>query len=114
MELTVIDKFTGERIGAVPWADASLVDRAVRTAHDAFATWRNAPAHERARVLRRAAELIEERRDTFTRTIAQEAGKAWKHASGEVSRSVETFTFAAEEAKRLHGETIPMEVIKRK
>jgi acyl-CoA reductase-like NAD-dependent aldehyde dehydrogenase len=109
MELTVIDKFTGERIGAVPWADASLVDRAVRTAHDAFATWRNAPAHERARVLRRAAELIEERRDTFTRTIAQEAGKAWKHASGEVSRSVETFTFAAEEAKRLHGETIPMD-----
>jgi acyl-CoA reductase-like NAD-dependent aldehyde dehydrogenase len=109
MELTVIDKFTGERMGTVPWADASLVDQAVRTARDAFGTWRNAPAHERARVLRRAAELIEDRRDTFTRTIAREAGKAWKHAAGEVSRSVETFTFAAEEAKRLHGETIPMD-----
>ena len=36
MELTVIDKFTGERMGAVPWADASLVDQAVRTARDAF------------------------------------------------------------------------------
>ena len=109
MELTVTDKFTGEPIGALPWADAAAVDAAVRRARDAFAGWREVPAHERARVLRRAAGLIEERRETFTRTIAREAGKAWKHAAGEVTRSVETFTFAAEEAKRLHGETIPMD-----
>jgi acyl-CoA reductase-like NAD-dependent aldehyde dehydrogenase len=107
--LPVIDKFTGERIGEVPIASPADVDRAVREADRAFAEWSGTPAHERSRVLRRAADLIESRREVLTATIAREAGKAWKHATGEITRSVETFIFAAEEAKRIHGETIPMD-----
>ena len=107
--LPVIDKYTGERIGEVPIASADNVDRAVRDAAQAFPAWSQTPAHERSRVLRRAAELIESQRERLTTTIAREAGKAWKHAAGEVARSVETFTFAAEEAKRIHGETVPMD-----
>jgi acyl-CoA reductase-like NAD-dependent aldehyde dehydrogenase len=107
--LPVIDKFTGEQIGAVPISSTEDVDRAVRDAERAFAGWSETPAHERSRVLRRAAELIESRREALTTTIAREAGKAWKHASGEITRSVETFVFAAEEAKRIHGETVPMD-----
>ena len=57
--LPVIDKFTGERIGEVPIASADDVDRAVRDAERAFPAWSETPAHERSRVLRRAAELIE-------------------------------------------------------
>jgi acyl-CoA reductase-like NAD-dependent aldehyde dehydrogenase len=107
--LLVSDKFTGERIGEVPIASADDVDRAVRDAAGAFPEWSETPAHERSRVLHRAAGLIESRRDALTTTIAREAGKAWKHAAGEITRSVETFVFAAEEAKRIHGETIPMD-----
>jgi len=107
--LTVVDKYTGERIGEVPVAGARDVDRAVRAARAAFEGWRDRPAHERARILRRAADLIEAQRETFTTTIAREAGKAWKHASVEVTRGIETLTFAAEEAKRIHGETVPMD-----
>ena len=107
--LSVIDKFTGERIGEVPIATPEDVDRAVRDALGAFAGWSETPAHERSRVLRRAADLIESRREALTTTIAREAGKAWKHAAGEITRSVETFVFAAEEAKRIHGETVPMD-----
>ncbi len=107
--LSVIDKYTGERIGEVPIASADNVDRAVRDAAQAFPAWSQTPAHERSRVLRRAAELIESQRERLTTTIAREAGKAWKHAAGEITRSVETFVFAAEEAKRIHGETIPMD-----
>jgi acyl-CoA reductase-like NAD-dependent aldehyde dehydrogenase len=107
--LPVIDKFTGEQIGEVPVASAADVDRAVIAARAAFDGWSQTPAHRRAAVLRRAADLIGERRDELARTIAREAGKAWKHALAEVTRSVETFTFAAEEAKRIHGETIPMD-----
>ena len=55
------------------------------------------------------AELIDVPREMFTTPIAREAGKARKHAAGEVARSIETFTFAAEEAKRIHGETVPMD-----
>jgi len=107
--LSVIDKYTGERIGEVPIASADNVDRAVRDAAQAFPAWSQTPAHERSRVLRRAAELIESQRERLTTTIAREAGKAWKYAAGEITRSVETFVFAAEEAKRIHGETIPMD-----
>jgi succinate-semialdehyde dehydrogenase/glutarate-semialdehyde dehydrogenase len=74
--LPVIDKFTGERIGEVPIASPADVDRAVREADRAFAEWSGTPAHERSRVLRRAAELIESRREALTATIAREAGKA--------------------------------------
>jgi acyl-CoA reductase-like NAD-dependent aldehyde dehydrogenase len=108
-DLIVIDKFTGERIGAVPIADAGAVDAAVRRSREAFAGWREVPAHERSRILRHASALIEERAERFTTTIAREAGKAWKHAAGEVARSVETFSFSADEARRIHGETIPMD-----
>ena len=107
--LPVIDKFSGERIGDVPIADEAAVDAAVRAAHEAFGTWRERPAHDRARVLRRAAELIGEHAEEFATLIAREAGKAWKHATAEVARAVETFTFSAEEARRIHGETVPMD-----
>ena len=107
--LAVIDKFSGERIGEVPVASEADVDAAVMAARAAFDGWSRTPAHRRAAVLRAAADLIARRRDELARTIAREAGKAWKHAVAEVSRSVETFTFAAEEAKRIHGETIPMD-----
>jgi acyl-CoA reductase-like NAD-dependent aldehyde dehydrogenase len=107
--LPVIDKFSGEPIGEVPIASERDVDAAVRDAERAFPVWSETPAHVRSLVLRRAAELIDARREALATTIAREAGKAWKHAMGEVSRSVETFTFAAEEAKRMHGETVPMD-----
>jgi acyl-CoA reductase-like NAD-dependent aldehyde dehydrogenase len=108
-DLVVFDKYTGERIGTVPVADAAAVDAAMRRSREAFRTWRDVPAHERSRILRRGSALIEERAERFTTTIAREAGKAWKHAAAEVARSVETFSFSADEARRLHGETIPMD-----
>ncbi len=107
--LLVTDKFTGLEMGRVPVADAVAVDAAVRRAHGAFASWSTTPAHRRAAILVKAAGLIEQQRDRFAETIAREAGKAWKHAVHEVERSVETFTFAGEEAKRIHGETVPMD-----
>ena len=107
--LHVTDKFTGEEIGRLPAAGAQEVDAAVRRALAAFPSWSTTPAHRRAAILLKAAALIDERRDRFTETIAREAGKAWKHSANEVGRSVETFTFAGEEAKRIHGETVPMD-----
>ena len=107
--LDVHDKFTGERLERLPVAGAAEIDAAVRRARTAFAEWGRAPAHRRARVLLDAARLIDGRRDELTTTIARESGKAWKHAANEVARSVETFTFAGEEAKRIHGETVPMD-----
>ncbi len=107
--LEVIDKFTGETIRTLPIAEAADVDAAVGRALQAFPAWAGTPAHRRSAILLGAAERIRARSDEFTTLIAREAGKAWKYAAGEVARSIETFTFAGEEAKRIHGETVPMD-----
>jgi len=107
--LKVIDKWSGEEIGAVPTATRGDVAQATEAAARAFPAWSNTPAHRRAQILRRAADLLHERREALAETITREVGKAWKHSAGEVSRTIETFTFAGEEAKRIHGETVPLD-----
>ncbi len=107
--LDVIDKYTGEVIGSVPVATLEDVARATKAAKAAFATWGETPAWKRSQILSKTAEGLHARQDEIAETIAREAGKAWKYAVAEVQRSVETFSFAAEEAKQIHGETIPMD-----
>jgi acyl-CoA reductase-like NAD-dependent aldehyde dehydrogenase len=107
--IDVLDKYTGEVIGTVPVASAEDVARATAAAKAAFGTWSETPAWKRSSILQKTADGLAARQDEIATIIAREAGKAWKYAVGEVQRSVETFSFAAEEAKRIHGETIPMD-----
>ncbi|WP_025209887.1 aldehyde dehydrogenase family protein [Hippea sp. KM1] len=107
--INVIDKYTGETIATVPKADKKTVDMAVDAAHEAFEVMRKMPAYRRSEILEKAANLIKERSEEIATTICREAGKAWKYSMGEVSRGYETFKFASEEAKRIHGETVPMD-----
>src|SRR3972149_3563089 len=107
--MTVIDKFTGESIGVVPVATREMVDQAIASAHAAFPGWSRTPAHRRFRILEKASQLLAKHQEEIATTICREAGKAWKYSVGEVARAVETFQFSAEEAKRIHGETVPMD-----
>jgi len=84
-------------------------EAAIRAAVKAFGTTRRLPAFERQRVLRRVAQTITERKDEFSRTLAQEAGKPIKAARTEVERAIFTFTVAAEESTRIHGEFLPLD-----
>ncbi|MBI5577233.1 MAG: aldehyde dehydrogenase family protein [Deltaproteobacteria bacterium] len=108
-KMTVIDKYTGEAIGEVPVATREMVGQAIGAARDAFPGWSKTPAHRRFRILEKAANLLAKRQEEIASTICREAGKAWKYSMGEVARAVETFQFSAEEAKRVHGETVPMD-----
>jgi acyl-CoA reductase-like NAD-dependent aldehyde dehydrogenase len=107
--LPVVDKYTGEVIGNVPRASRETVQRATAAAHAAFPSYARTPAHKRFRILQKTAELLDEYQEEIATLICREAGKAWKYAIGEVSRGVETFQLSAEEAKRIHGETVPMD-----
>jgi acyl-CoA reductase-like NAD-dependent aldehyde dehydrogenase len=100
--------YDGTVIGRVPTGDAELVDGAVRAAAEAFEGG-GFPQHERAAVLDRAARLVAEREDELAATIAAEAGKPLKTARIEAQRCVNTLTFSAVEARKLTGETVPME-----
>lgn len=109
MDLAVRDKYTGQEIGRIEVASASDVAAATRKARAAFASWARTPAHRRSEILRAAAQSIEARKSDLAQLIARESGKALKYAAAEVARCVETLTFSAEEAKRIHGETIPLD-----
>jgi acyl-CoA reductase-like NAD-dependent aldehyde dehydrogenase len=99
--------YDGAVVGRVAIADGELVGRAINAAQEAFEA-AEFPQHERAAVLARAAELVAEREDELTVTIAAEAGKPVKTARVEAQRCVNTLTFAAVEARKLTGETVPM------
>src|SRR5512147_1962621 len=107
--MPVIDKYTGETFGTVPLASKETVDRAIAAARAAFPGWSRTPAHKRFRILEKASQLLDRHKEEIAAIICREAGKAWKYSLGEVLRAVETFQFSAEEAKRIHGETVPMD-----
>lgn len=109
--LEVRNKYTGEVIGTLPTARREDVDAAIAAAECAAPIMADMPAHKRSDILARAAALIRERREDFARTIAAEAGKALKYARAEVDRGITTFTIAAEEARRIHGETVPLDAV---
>jgi len=100
--------YDGTVVGRVALGDAALVDRCAIAARAAFESG-GFPQHERAAVLDRAAELVGERLDDLTLTIAAEAGKPLKTARAEAGRCVDTLTFSAVEARKLTGGTVPMD-----
>jgi acyl-CoA reductase-like NAD-dependent aldehyde dehydrogenase len=109
--IEVRNKYTGDVIGSVPEARPEDVDAAIAAAQQAAPIMAAMPAYKRSQILVRTAQLLQERYDEIARTIAAEAGKALKFARAEVDRAISTFTIAAEEAKRIHGETIPLDAV---
>src|SRR3990172_7423717 len=107
--IEVKNKYSGASLGAVAAAGRGQVDAAREGAGRGAAAREEMPAHRRAAILGRAAELIRERAEDLAQTLAAEAGKALKFARAEVDRSGWTFQTASEEARRLHGETIPLD-----
>jgi acyl-CoA reductase-like NAD-dependent aldehyde dehydrogenase len=105
--IDVTSPYDGSVVGRVAYGGADDARRAIDAAERAMAE--PIPAHRRAAVLDGVAELLRERRDEFARTIAEEAGKPLTTAGMEVDRAVQTMTFSALEARRLTGETVPMD-----
>jgi acyl-CoA reductase-like NAD-dependent aldehyde dehydrogenase len=105
----VKNKYNGNVLGTIPMAGAEEIDQAIAAAQQAFPAMAALPAYQRAEILSKAVTLLQHRREEIARTIAAEAGKALKFARAEADRGIQTFTFAAEEAKRIHGETVPLD-----
>jgi succinate-semialdehyde dehydrogenase/glutarate-semialdehyde dehydrogenase len=104
----VTDKFSGQVIGHADRASREQVDAAVAAAHASFLAHR-LDAQQRYGILRRACDLIEERRAELAATITAEAGFPIADAQNEVTRAIQTFLISAEEGKRLAGEVVPIE-----
>jgi acyl-CoA reductase-like NAD-dependent aldehyde dehydrogenase len=96
--------------GVAAFAGPRQVEAAIAAAVRSFEVTRRLPSFERQRVLREVAGQIKSRHEQFARSIAQEAGKPITAARAEVERAVLTFTIAAEEATRINGEYLPLDV----
>jgi glyceraldehyde-3-phosphate dehydrogenase (NADP+) len=96
-------------VAEVCQARAEDASRAVGAAAEAFKRSRRLPAYERERILREVSDEIGARKEELARLIALEAGKPIRDARVEVGRAVTTFAVAAEEAKRVGGEYLPLD-----
>ena len=100
---------TKEVIAQIPQATQQEVDIAIDIADEARKQMTALTAYERAAVLEHIAQLFIDHRQKAAEIISLEASKPIKYALGEIDRTIETYKFAAEEAKRLTGEMIPMD-----
>jgi len=101
--------FDGSTVGTVALAGPEDVEAALAVAERGASVWRRTPAHERMRILLRAAELADERAPKTAQTISAESGKTITEATGEASRSGDLIRLAAFEGTQLYGETLPLD-----
>ena len=103
----VVDPATGETIAEVPRLSAAETRRAIEAAERALPAWRARPARERARVLRRIADLMLENADDLALLLTAEQGKPLPESHAEIEYAASFLEWFGEEAKRVYGDTIP-------
>jgi len=111
--IEVRDKFDGRVVACVARADAALLESAIAAAVSAAPALRKLAAYERRDVLLHCVRRFEERAEELAQLLRSEAGKPIRDSRGEVERLVDTFRIGAEEATRIGGEVLPMDVTPR-
>lgn len=101
--------FSGELLAEIAQADEQDVDEAIQAAKKASKEMAKMPASQRALILEKAVAIMEARKEELAVVLAQEAAKPIRTGRGEIARTIQTYKFAAEEAKRIHGETVPLD-----
>jgi glyceraldehyde-3-phosphate dehydrogenase (NADP+) len=107
--IEVLDPKDNSLIDTVPYASADDMLYAIEKAKEGVQIAAAMPTHQRVSILNKAADLIERREGEFATTIAREGSKTIREARKEVSRCIQTIRISAEEARRIHGETIPFD-----
>ncbi|MFW6140752.1 MAG: aldehyde dehydrogenase family protein [Acidobacteriota bacterium] len=110
-KIDVVDPFDQSKIDTVPRGSSEDVQRAVESAVQGAKTAKNMPVHKRTDILKKTASYVEKHKEEFAETIAREGSKTIKEARGETFRCINTLTVAAEEVKRIAGETLPFDSI---
>lgn len=107
--IEVRSPYDSSLVAIIHHAGPELIERSIQAAVDAFKVTRKLPSWKRSEVLENISAGIAEQRETLARAIALEAGKPINTARGEVDRAVFTFKVAAEEARRIYGEIVPLD-----
>jgi succinate-semialdehyde dehydrogenase/glutarate-semialdehyde dehydrogenase len=105
--LGVINPATEDVITEVAYGGRAETRRALAAAHKAMPAWMKLTPYDRAKVLKKTADLMRERADAIARTLTTEQGKPVAESKAEVLHSADTFEWFAEEGKRAYGQVIP-------
>ena len=105
--IPVFNPATGLEIGRLAHASVADLDRALEAAQKGFDVWRNTPAVERSKILRKAANILRERTDAIASLMTQENGKPLAEAKGEIGMAVEVTEWFSEESRRVYGRIVP-------
>jgi acyl-CoA reductase-like NAD-dependent aldehyde dehydrogenase len=108
-KIDVLNPYDNSVIDTVPHAEAADVDRALESAARGASVMARLPGYERWKILKKAAEIMAARNEELGQLISKEEGKIIAEGRLEANRAVETIMGSAEEAKRIHGETIPLD-----
>jgi succinate-semialdehyde dehydrogenase / glutarate-semialdehyde dehydrogenase len=103
----VLDPATGEGLARVPRMGAAETRRAIEAARRALPGWRGLTARERARIMRRWADLMLEHQEDLAALMTAEQGKPLAEARVEIAYAASFLEWFGEEAKRVYGDTIP-------
>lgn len=109
-DLIVTNKYTQRPAARAARADRPLVEQAIADAAAAFEHTRRLPGHRRQAILQHVVQRVTERQEELAQALAIEAGKPIRDARGEVTRLIDTFRIAAEEAVRIGGEWLPLDI----
>ena len=112
-DLEVTDKYTGKVATRVALANYPVIDQAIAAAADAQEAMQAFPPYKRQEVLNHCVKRFQERFEEIALALCIEAGKPIKDARGEVSRLIDTFRVGAEEAVRIGGEVMNLEIAPR-
>lgn len=108
-KIEVRNPYDNSVIDTVPRADGGDVERALSFAERGAKVMAKLSGYDRWRILRKAADIMAARNEELGQIISREEGKIIAEGRGETSRGVETIMGSAEEAKRIHGETVPLD-----
>lgn len=100
----------GEVIGTFPNSGREDVEAAVRSAREAFDAWRLTPAPVRGEIIKKAGDLMIERKQEIAENMTREMGKVLAETLGDVQEGIDTAFYAASEGRRLFGHTVPSEL----
>ena len=105
--LSVINPADESVLAEVAYGGREDAERAIQAAARAFPEWRAGSAYDRAKILKKTADLMRDRADRIARALTQEQGKPLAEAKMEVLHAAETFEWFGEEGKRAYGRIIP-------
>lgn len=105
----VINPYNGEIIDSVPIAHLNNVDKAIKAANDAKESLQEMSAFKISNKLYVVYEKLKENKEEFAQLLTKEVGKPINESYVELDRSIETLKLAAEEAKRIYGESVPLD-----